>query len=171
MSVAAKPEASPRRDAAWSRRRALQSAGAAVVTAAGIVEHAQSAAAQSPTGSPAVAATPAILADFKVVLHAAEVENWPYVLSNLKNLTQEWPRAQLRVVVDGSAVTSLQGTNNLTTELAQLAGAGVQLQVCPNALHEHGIDPDTIPSYAQTNLGGVVALVLAQHEGFAYVKP
>jgi len=171
MSVAAKPEANPRRDAAWSRRRALQSAGAAVVTAAGIVEHAQSAAAQSPTGSPAVAATPAIPADFKVVLHAAEVENWPYVLSNLKNLTHDWPQAQLRVVVDGSAVTSLQGVNNLTTELAQLAGAGVQLQVCPNALHEHGIDPGTIPTYAQTNLGGVVALVLAQHEGFAYVKP
>jgi intracellular sulfur oxidation DsrE/DsrF family protein len=171
MSVTAKSEANPGRDAAWSRRRALQSAGAAVVTAVGIVEHAPDTAAQSPTGSPAVAATPAIPADFKVVLHAAEVENWPYVLSNLKNLTHDWPQAQLRVVVDGSAVTSLQGVNNLTTELTQLTGAGVQLQVCPNALHEHGIDPGTIPTYAQTNLGGVVALVLAHHEGFAYVKP
>jgi intracellular sulfur oxidation DsrE/DsrF family protein len=167
MSVAAKAG----RASAWSRRKALQSAGAAVVTATGIAGHAQGAAAQSPSGSPIVAATPAIPADFKVVLHAAEVENWPYVLSNLKNLTQEWPQAQLRVVVDGSAVTSLQGTNNLTTELGQLAKAGVQLQVCPNALREHGIDPGTIPSYAQTNLGGVVALVLAQHEGFVYVKP
>jgi intracellular sulfur oxidation DsrE/DsrF family protein len=158
-------------DTGWSRRRALQTAGAALVTAAGIAEHVPDAGAQSPAVSPAVAATPTIPADFKVVLHAAEVQNWPYVLSNLKNLTQEWPRAQLRVVVDGSAVTSLQGTNNLMTELAQLAAAGVQLHVCPNALHEHGIDPGTIPSYAQTSLGGVVALVLAQHEGFAYVKP
>jgi uncharacterized protein len=173
MSVPANAGANPGRNVAWSRRRALQSAGAALVTAVGIVEHAQDAAAQSPTGSPAVVVTPAIPADFKfkVVLHAAEVENWPYVLSNLKNLTQEWPQAQLRVVADGSAVTSLQGANNLTTELGQLAKAGVQLQVCPNALHEHGIDPGTIPSFAQTSLGGVVALVLAQHEGFAYVKP
>jgi uncharacterized protein len=172
MSVAANAGANLGPDAAWSRRRALQAAGAALVTAVGIAEHAQDAAAQSPTGSPA-AATPAIPADFKfkVVLHAAEVENWPYVLSNVKNLTQEWPQAQLRVVVDGSAVSSLQGTNNLTRELAQLAEVGVQLQVCPNALHEHGIDPGTIPSYAQTSLGGVVALALAQHEGFAYVKP
>jgi uncharacterized protein len=173
MSVAAKAGANPGRDAAWSRRRALQSVGAALVTAVGIAEHAQDAAAQSSTGSPAAVTTPAIPANFKfkVVLHAAEVENWPYVLSNLKNLTQEWPQAQLRVVVDGSAVTSLQGTNNLARELARLAEAGVQLQVCPNALHEHGIDPATIPRYAQTSLGGVVALVLAQHEGFAYVKP
>src|SRR5215213_6505574 len=157
-------------DAGWSRRRALQSAGAALVSAAGIAEHAPGADAQSATVSPALA-TPTIPADFKVVLHAAEVGNWPYVLSNLKNLTQEWPRAQLRVVVDGSAVTSLQGENNLTKELAQLAGAGVQVQVCPNALHEHEIDPATIPTFAQTSLGGVVALVVAQHEGFAYVKP
>jgi uncharacterized protein len=158
-------------DTGWSRRRALQTAGAALVSAAGITEHTADAGAQSPAASPAVAATPAIPPDFKVVLHAAEVQNWPYVLSNLRNLTQEWPQAQLRVVVDGSAVTSLQGTNNLTTELAQLAEAGVQLQVCPNALREHGIDPATIPAFAQTSLGGVVALVVAQHEGFSYVKP
>jgi len=56
-------------------------------------------------------------------------------------------------------------------ELTQLVAAGVELQVCPNALQEHGIDPTTIPTFAQTSLGGVVALVLAQHEGFAYVKP
>jgi intracellular sulfur oxidation DsrE/DsrF family protein len=170
MSVGAKAGADAGRDGGWSRRRALQSAAAVLATAAVVAEHAPDAVAQSPAASPAVA-TPTIPADFKVVLHAAEVQNWPYVLSNLRNLTQEWPRARLRVVVDGSAVTSLQGTNNLTTELSQLTGAGVELQVCPNALHEHGIDPGTIPTFAQTSLGGVVALVLAQHEGFAYVKP
>jgi hypothetical protein len=98
-------------DTGCSRRRALQSAGAALITAVGIAEHAPDAVAQSPAGSPAVPATPTIPADFKVVLHAAEVQNWPYVL------------------------------------------------------------PITIPTFAQTSLGGAVALVLAQHEGFAYVKP
>src|SRR4051812_32378390 len=171
MSVAAIAGAKAERDSGWSRRRALQSVGATLITAAGFAEHAPDALAQSPATSVAVAATPTIPPDFKVVLHAAEVQNWPYVLSNLRNLTQEWPQAQLRVVVDGSAVTSLQGTNNLTTELAQLNAAGVELQVCPNALHEHEIDPATMPAFAQTTLGGVVALVLAYHEGFVYVKP
>jgi uncharacterized protein len=109
--------------------------------------------------------------DFKVVLHAAEVENWQFVLSNVRNLTTEWPRARLRVVVDGSAVTALQGENNLTIELGTLATQGVVVQICPNALHEHDINPATVPTYAQITLGGVVALVLAQHEGYAYVKP
>src|SRR3712207_4364671 len=90
-------------------------------------------------------ATPTVPPDFKVVLHAAEEQNWPYVLSNLRNLTREWPRARLRVVVDGTAVYTLQGENNLTTELANMAAAGVEVQVCPNALSEHQIDPATIP--------------------------
>ena len=164
-------DANAGRDGGWSRRRALRSGGAAVVTAVGMTHQARGSAAQTPAAAPAGAATPTIPADFKVVLHAAEVQNWPYVLSNLKNLTDEWPQAQLRVVVDGSAVTSLQGENNLTTELAQFAAIGVQLQVCPNALREHRIALDTVPDYAQTSLGGVVALVLAHQEGFVYVKP
>jgi len=75
MSGAAKAGTKAGRVAGWSRRRALQSAGAALVTAVGIAEHAPDAMAQDPTGSPA-AATPTIPADFKVVLHAAEVQNW-----------------------------------------------------------------------------------------------
>lgn len=152
-------------DASWTRRGALRYGSAAALAAAGILEHAETSASQTPE------ATPAIPDDFKVVLHASEVQHWPYVLSNLRNLTSEWPRARLRVVVDGSAVTSLQGENNLTAELGALVSDGVELQVCPNALHEHQIDPATIPAFAQTTLGGVVALVLAQHEGYAYVKP
>jgi intracellular sulfur oxidation DsrE/DsrF family protein len=119
----------------------------------------------------ATPASSAVPPDFKVVLHAAEEQNWQYVLSNLRNLTQEWPQAQLRVVVDGSAVLNLQGDNVITNELAKVVGAGVQLFVCPNALREHQIDPATIPAYARTDLGGVVALVLAQREGYVYVKP
>jgi len=116
-------------------------------------------------------ATPAVPVDFRVVLHAGQEENWPYVLSNLKNLTAEWPNARIRVVADGSAVYTLQGSSDQLAELAAAAAAGVVVHVCPNALKEHQIDPASIPSYALTNLGGVVALVQAQLEGFAYIKP
>jgi intracellular sulfur oxidation DsrE/DsrF family protein len=151
-----------------SRRRVMSRIGGTLAVAAGVAwTDGSPVAAQE--ASPA--ATPAVPPDFKVVLHAAEEQNWQYVLSNLKNLTQEWPRAHLRVVVDGSAVLNLQGDNVITNELARVAAAGVELQVCPNALREHEIDPATIPSYAQVSLGGVVALVLAHQEGFVYVKP
>lgn len=150
-----------------TRRAAIRAGGAAFAVAAGIAGGHGAAVAQEATPG-AIASVPP---DFKVVLHAAQVENWPFVRSNLKNLASDWPRAQIRVVVDGSAVTALQGENDLTQELTRLAAGGLQLHVCPNALREHGIDPNTIPHAAITNLGGVVALVQAQHEGFAYVKP
>jgi intracellular sulfur oxidation DsrE/DsrF family protein len=150
-----------------TRRGALVGLGGSVAATALAVPRQHAIAAQDATP----AAAPEIPADFKVVLHAAEEQNWQYVLSNLRNLTEEWPEAHLRVVVDGSAVLNLQGGNSITNELTKLAAAGVEMQVCPNALKEHQIDPATIPTYAQTTLGGVVALVLAQREGFVYVKP
>lgn len=151
-------------DNTLTRRGAVRISGAALAAAAGMAASVTQAAQEA---TPAADVPP----DFKVVLHAAQEQHWLYVLSNLKNLTAEWPHAHLRVVVDGSAVNSLQGENNLTAELQRMAAAGVELQVCPNALREHDIDLATIPSFARTNLGGVVALVQAHNEGFVYVKP
>lgn len=150
-----------------SRRRSLAMLGAGLAATTAGAAAVQPGVAQdaTPTG------TPAVPRDFKVVLHAGQEQNWPYVLSNLKNLTAEWPDAQIRVVVDGSAVYTLQGSSDQLTELAAVAAAGVVVHVCPNALREHQIDPANVPSYALTNLGGVVALVQAQLEGYAYIKP
>jgi intracellular sulfur oxidation DsrE/DsrF family protein len=148
---------------AITRRRTLSLLGAGVAAAAGI----DPALAQDATPT----ASSPVPEDFRVVLHAGQEQNWPYVLSNLKNLVAEWPKARIRVVVDGSAVYTLQGSSDQLTELAAAAAAGVEVHVCPNALKEHQIDPANIPAYALTNLGGVVALVQAQLEGYAYVKP
>lgn len=126
-------------------------------------------------GTIAQDATPAPIPDvpddFKFVLHAAQEQDWNYVLSNLNNLTQEWPKASLRVVVDGSAVYTLASDNDLSARLGTLANAGVEVRVCPNALKEHQIPASEIPAYANTDLGGVVALVQAMNQGFHYIKP
>jgi intracellular sulfur oxidation DsrE/DsrF family protein len=154
-----------------TRRTAVGRGALAASIVAGLTQVATQVAAAQESTPGATSSEASVPADFRVVLHAAEIENWEFVLSNLRNLTAEWPRARLRVVVDGSAVTALQGKNNLTTELGTMAEKGVVVQICPNALREHNIDVAAVPSYAQTSLGGVVALVLAQHEGYAYVKP
>ena len=152
----------------YSRRGAIGRLGAALTALLGTTT-------TSAAATLAQEATPDISMglplDFKVVLHAAQEQNWPYVLSNLTNLAREWPQARVRVVIDGSAVYSLQGQNDFTTKLGQVAAPGVEFQVCRNALHDHAIDPATIPSYIKVVPGGVPALVAAQVEGFAYVKP
>ncbi len=152
-----------------SRRGALHGLGVFVAAAGVAALQSEAAAAQdaTPAGMPEAPAD----FEFKVVLHASQEQHWPYVISNLTNLTRQWPRARLRLVVDGSAVFPLQGENVVTTALDRLARAGVEVEICPNALAEHQIDPATIPSYARTELGGVVALVRAHQAGFVYVKP
>jgi len=150
-----------------ANRRTVLAASAGMV-ALGAVGH-------RPTGTLAQDATPAAIPDvpddFKVVLHAAQEQDWIYVLSNLDNLTAEWPKASLRVVVDGSSVYTLASDNDLSTHLGELAGKGVLVHVCPNALKEHQIDVSAIPSWANTDLGGVVALVQAMNQGYLYIKP
>jgi intracellular sulfur oxidation DsrE/DsrF family protein len=148
----------------FSRRLALERVGTGIAGAAlgagGIRAMAQEA-------TPA----PGQGAGLKVVLHVSDPDGWPPALSNLHNITTEFSAMEVRVVVDGGGVYVFQGENDLTSELRTVAGAGVVIQACHNALHEKQIDPSTIPDFVQVVPGGVPALVEAQNEGYRYVKP
>jgi intracellular sulfur oxidation DsrE/DsrF family protein len=109
--------------------------------------------------------------DFRVVLHVSRIDHWPYALSNVDNLLRNWPQATVRVVVDGTGVYSLQGPSDIVAALTKAYAAGLELVVCPIALREHNIAVASVPAFANTSLGGVVALVAAQREGFVYIKP
>lgn len=148
-------------------RRTVLAAGAGVVALGAVRQRPGRALAQDATP----VGVPDVPNDFKVVLHAAQEQDWIYVLSNLDNLTAEWPEASLRVVVDGSSVYTLASDNDLSSHLGDLADKGVVVHVCPNALKEHQIDPSAMPDWAITDLGGVVALVQAMNQGFHYIKP
>lgn len=107
----------------------------------------------------------------KVVLHVSDPDGWPPALSNLRNLTTQFPEIAVRVIVDGGGVYVFQGENDLTAELEKVAGAGVEVQACHNALDEKQIDPSTLPAFVQVVPGGVPALIEAQNAGYRYVKP
>jgi len=107
----------------------------------------------------------------KIVLHVGDADEWPYAVSNLRNLTSQYPKAILRVVVDGSAVYLFQGANDVVPALAAFAAKGVQMQACHNALRDKQLDPKSVPSFVQVIPAAVVALAEAQYDGFAYIRP
>ena len=154
-----------------SRRRALGGIGGVGLATALAASSVSAALAQEATPAPRVIPTPDPSLAFKVVLHVATPDGWPFALSNLAHLTQSYPLAEVLCVVDGTGVYTLQGTNDLTAKMATVFAAGARLQVCGAALQEHQIDPATLPAYAEIVAGGVVALVEAQQAGFAYVRP
>jgi intracellular sulfur oxidation DsrE/DsrF family protein len=109
--------------------------------------------------------------DLKIVLHVDQRGGWPSVLSHLLDLIRDYPEAKVRVVVNGDAVYAFRGPTDVSRQLEQIAGAGVQLQVSADSMLEHRLDPATLPDYVKMVPVGIVALAQAQHEGFAYVKP
>ena len=92
MEPGSESEANAGRDAGWSRRRALQSAGAALVTVVGIVDTLRTPSRKAQQGLQPFPPRPQSRR-LQGRSPSAEVQNWPYVLSNLKNLTKERPEA------------------------------------------------------------------------------
>jgi intracellular sulfur oxidation DsrE/DsrF family protein len=162
----------PRSDAPRvSRRRALGGIGAAGLATALVAVNVPATMAQDATPAPRVIPTPDASLTFKVVLHVATPDGWPFALSNLSHLTTNFPQAEVLCVVDGTGVYTLQGNNDVTAKMETVFAAGARLQVCGTALRDHQIDPSTVPAYAEIVAAGVVALVQAQEAGFKYVKP
>jgi intracellular sulfur oxidation DsrE/DsrF family protein len=153
--------------ASITRRTAIGLAGGAAL-ALGMASRLS---AQEATPVPRTVPTPDPSLAFKVVLHVASQDGWPPAVSNLNHLTTVYTNAKVQLVVDGTGIYALTAENDITAKLKTFAAAGADLQVCGAALEEHNISPDAIPEYITIVAGGVVALVEAQVEGFAYVKP
>lgn len=152
-----------------NRRTALTVAGGAAL-ALGFAAHASAQDATPSTTSREIPAPDPSLS-FKVVLHVASQDGWAPAISNLSHLTTTYTNAKVQLVVDGTGIYALTSENDITVKLKEIAAAGADLQVCGAALKEHNIDPNTIPEFFTIVAGGVIALVQAQSDGFAYVKP
>lgn len=109
--------------------------------------------------------------DAKLVVHVDQADRWPAAFTNLRNLTRDYPGAQVRVVANGAGVYAFVGQSDLLERLGEAAETGVVFQVCRNALTEHHIEQSALPGFAQVVPAGVIALAVAQREGFAYIKP
>lgn len=146
-----------------TRRGVIAGMGAAAVTGLPAA-----ALARGGTPEPATGDSAGVM---KVVLHVGEPGGWMPALSNLDNMTALHPDGAYRLVSDGIGVYFLAGPSDLTPRLEALAARGVRIQVCPNALKEHGIAPSQLPEFIDTAVPGVVALVNAARDGLVYVKP
>lgn len=111
------------------------------------------------------------MAEIKLVLHVDQADHWPAAFGNLTNVTRDYPDARIRVVANGAGVYAFVGQADLLEHLGKFAALGVTMQVCRNALKEHHIEPAALPDFTQIVPAGIVALVQAQQEGYAYIKP
>ncbi|AEA12493.1 hypothetical protein TUZN_1012 [Thermoproteus uzoniensis 768-20] len=94
-------------------------------------------------------------------------------LSNVENLLEAVPGAEVAVVANGSAVLFFvrQSPAHIRERLEALAGRGVKFYVCANSLRAHGIDSDDLLPFAEVVPAGIAKILELQAAGYLYVKP
>lgn len=98
-------------------------------------------------------------------------------LRNIKNHLAVDPKVKIVVVTHSAGVDFLlegaedKNGNSYTGPVSELAGKGVDFQVCQITLERRKIDPKKVIADAKLVPSGVVEVTRLQQEGYAYLKP
>ncbi len=103
--------------------------------------------------------------------------NDPAVLNlafnNAANYAKALPGESFRMILvaNGPAVALFTRESPLAAREAEMAGLGLDIRLCRNALDAFHIAADALWETCAVVPAGVLEIVLLQNQGFAYVKP
>lgn len=104
----------------------------------------------------------------KAVFHVSDPQRLAAALSAAENLYQFGTEVAVRIVVNGEAVHL---PPQQLGRLARLTETGARVLVCAQALQRQNLQAGDLPGMVSVVPAGVVALVEAQQQGFAYIRP
>jgi len=111
----------------------------------------------------------------KVVFHIDEIDKWPLLLANIRNLIKavDIHSSEIVVLANSKAVSIFDGQTepNHFEAIAAISASNVKVQVCENSLNGLNIEKSKLPSIVEVVPVGVLALIEKQTAGFAYIKP
>ena len=105
----------------------------------------------------------------KVVFHLNDLAKWSMLFANLNNLIQAQASLEIKVVVNGPAVSGYFATESLR-QFTQLTAQGIHFYACQQALKAQGLLATNLPDEIKTVTYGVEKLVSLQSLGAAYIK-
>lgn len=108
----------------------------------------------------------------QVVFHIDELDKWPLVLANVRNLLKAvaGQSPSIEILINSKAVAVFaEPSDSWYQQLAELAGQQVKICACKNSLA--GIGIEKMPDFASTVPVGVLELIEKQQQGWAYIKP
>lgn len=111
----------------------------------------------------------------KVVFHIDELDKWPLLLANVRNLVKvtEAITSHIVVLANSKAVSVFDDSTqpNHIDAITELSVSGVAFEFCRNSLHGLNIREERLPDFIKVIPVGVLALIEKQAAGFAYIKP
>ncbi len=107
----------------------------------------------------------------RYLLHITQADRWPAVLSNLGNLTELSLAGHVTVMINGTAIYAVQGSNDWTAAMERAAQAGARFEICERSMSNHGIHPDTLPGWITPIWAAVPVIAEHMAQGYVYIKP
>ncbi|NVK73095.1 MAG: DsrE family protein [Oceanospirillaceae bacterium] len=119
----------------------------------------------------------------KVIFHIDEVEKWPLLLANVRNLVKvvDVSASCIAVLVNSKAVIIFDKQNSASSPnvapashsdlIQELVEQGVKFKLCQNSLKGFGIVAESLSDDLEVVPVGVLELIEKQADGFAYIKP
>lgn len=103
---------------------------------------------------------------------AADQASQKALVSNLRNLLNVWPDAEIEVVVHGPGISLLHTAGSVVTDqlTALLQTANLRVVVCENTLKGHQLTLSALMPGIGTVPVAIIELILKQEQGWAYLK-
>ncbi|NTW95366.1 MAG: hypothetical protein HGB31_01935 [Erysipelotrichaceae bacterium] len=111
---------------------------------------------------------------YKVIFHVDEMDKWPLLITNTRNLLEALKdsKLEIEILANSIAVKNLISveSNEYKDTLLNLSKS-VQFSACNNSLKALKIDPKDLYDFVKVVPSGVAELTIKQHQGFSYIKP
>ncbi len=112
--------------------------------------------------------------DHRVVFQfvASDRPSQKALISNLRNLLDYWPEAEVEVVFHGPGITMVTTADAPLPELLRtlVHGYHLRLVVCGNTLRGHKLTQADLLPFVGTVPVAIAELIRKQEEGWAYIK-
>lgn len=108
--------------------------------------------------------------NFHACVHVTNEDQYPYAMSALATIADNYDKAHALLIIDGSAVKALS-SSDMVDQLKAANDKGADMAVATDALQINGIDPSTVPDFISAKNPGVIEVINAMVKGYHYYKP
>ncbi|MCP9768579.1 hypothetical protein EGI22_11700 [Lacihabitans sp. LS3-19] len=94
------------------------------------------------------------------------------LISNLKNIREGWPKAQVEVVFHGGSIAmAMTEKTYFAKELKDFVeNKNIKMVVCENTMRKKKVTKDQLLPFMQTVPMGIGEIIMKQEQGWSYIK-
>lgn len=105
----------------------------------------------------------------KVIFHVVEQDKWSSVISNVKDLLNNFEDIQIEIIAMAKAAALFNRYSGVDFQ-GILGNPKVNITIGKKALEENRLSPELIPSEIKVEDLVITKIVKLQNEGYAYIR-